>query len=271
MRLIFIFLYPLLCLLGGCIRNAHAQQIIGRPMLPLNSAVDPSAISLTNGLQNYWRLDETSGTRTDIAGAVNLTDVNTVTSTTGKQTNAAVFVAANTEYLERTGGAGIPGGQTFSYAFWFQTSSLNSQRVIINGWNNVSADTHHINRRADNKMEFAIHAGGIPGTYQMVTNSTTVTTGTWYFLYCERNQAGGTIKISINNGTADSATDGGISIPTTSDTYRIGNYINASLPWDGLADEVGIWSRILTAAELTYLYNAGAGRAYTPGAAIPFH
>ncbi len=36
MRLICIFLYPLLCLLGGCIRTSYAQQIIGRPMLPLN-------------------------------------------------------------------------------------------------------------------------------------------------------------------------------------------------------------------------------------------
>ncbi len=31
---------------------------------------------------------------------------------------------------------------------------------------------------------------------------------------------------------------------------------------DGIVDEVGLWSRALTIAEVTALYNAGAGLAY---------
>jgi hypothetical protein len=30
-------------------------------------------------------------------------------------------------------------------------------------------------------------------------------------------------------------------------------------PFDGLIDEVGIWSRVLTAAEIAILYNGGSG------------
>jgi hypothetical protein len=33
-------------------------------------------------------------------------------------------------------------------------------------------------------------------------------------------------------------------------------------PFSGLIDEVGFWKRVLTDAERTWLYNAGAGRSY---------
>jgi len=45
-----------------------------------------------------------------------------------------------------------------------------------------------------------------------------------------------------------------------------GNYI------DGLIDETGVWSRLLTAEEVTQLYNGGAGLAYplTPATSSSF-
>jgi hypothetical protein len=52
-----------------------------------------------NGLYFWWKMDETSGTRTDSHGTNPLADNNTVGSTTGKQGNAAQFVVANSEYL----------------------------------------------------------------------------------------------------------------------------------------------------------------------------
>ena len=37
---------------------------------------------------------------------------------------------------------------------------------------------------------------------------------------------------------------------------------NAAYYHDGLIDEVGVWSRLLTADEKTALYNSGSGLAY---------
>ena len=49
----------------------------------------------------WWTLDETSGSRSDSHGTATLSDNNTVGYATGKQSNAASFVEANTEYLSR--------------------------------------------------------------------------------------------------------------------------------------------------------------------------
>lgn len=46
-----------------------------------------------------------------------------------------------------------------------------------------------------------------------------------------------------------------------SNTY-IGAYVGAAHFFDGKIDEVGAWSRALTAADVTELYNAGAGKQY---------
>jgi hypothetical protein len=51
---------------------------------------------------------------------------------------------------------------------------------------------------------------------------------------------------------------------------RIGTRANGSYPFAGVIDEVGIWDRVLTASEVTELYNAGAGKQYVaPAPVIP--
>ena len=47
--------------------------------------------------------------------------------------------------------------------------------------------------------------------------------------------------------------------------FEIGSSSGQSLFWDGLICEVGLWRRLLTAAELDFLYNSGAGRTYPFG------
>jgi hypothetical protein len=44
----------------------------------------------------------------------------------------------------------------------------------------------------------------------------------------------------------------------------IGNYNNYDSNWgfDGMIDEIGVWSRALTSGEVTQLYNSGAGLQY---------
>jgi len=46
--------------------------------------------------------------------------------------------------------------------------------------------------------------------------------------------------------------------------FQIGSIENSSY-WSGLIDEIGIWSRVLTADEITALYNEGTGITYPFG------
>ncbi len=53
----------------------------------------------TTNLVSWWKLDESSGNRSDSQSNNLLTDNNTVTSIAGKKNNAAHFTLANSEYL----------------------------------------------------------------------------------------------------------------------------------------------------------------------------
>ena len=44
--------------------------------------------------------------------------------------------------------------------------------------------------------------------------------------------------------------------------FYIGNSADTFSAFDGVIDEVGLWSKVLSATEITDLYNSGAGFAY---------
>jgi hypothetical protein len=88
-------------------------------------------------------------------------------------------------------------------------------------------------------------------------------TGVWYFLaggwdganvWISRNNAG-TVTSALANGVQDAAF-----------AFNLGAF-NAANFLNGQIDSAGIWKRTLTAAELTFLWNSGAGRTYAEIAA----
>ena len=109
-----------------------------------------SSGSLSTNLNAYWKLNEVGGTRIDSFDGVNLTDVNTVTSTGGIVSGAGFFVEANSEYLLSVNSSTIQTGDIdFSLAGWFLLTttgertlvskrgginSLNLRRCLISWW-----------------------------------------------------------------------------------------------------------------------------------------
>ena len=74
------------------------------------------------------------------------------------------------------------------------------------------------------------------------------------------------IKI-YKDGSTVSHTKAGVAIAAIHDSsapFELGDY-NSGSEFDGLIDECGIWSRVLTAGEITDLYNSGAGLPYDAG------
>lgn len=241
----------------------HAQGLLINPYVFGTGGTAPPGI--TNDIINYWRLDEVSGTRTDVIAGRNLTDNNTAPGVAGKITNAVECVFANTEYLDWTGGGAAPpdidgsSAASFTFVFWFKLYSLGATHYIGNNFNNVSGDQWILNIRTDDKLLFGIQSGG---TYRTVTNSTTLATNVWYFGYVARNGTNDLLYASINDGAVDSATDGNINA-VVGGNFRLGNYVAAGgFQFDGQIDEFGVWGRALATNEVTWLYNTGTGRTY---------
>jgi hypothetical protein len=103
-------------------------------------------------------------------------------------------------------------------------------------------------------------------SYQ-VTNSGVLTDSTWYHIAVVQRGNNDTLYMYVNTVryTLPSAAQGIFhgTVGGTDDALRFGNS-GAGAAWymDGVLDEIGIWKRELTRAEVGQLYNGGLGKTH---------
>jgi hypothetical protein len=215
-------------------------------------ATGAAASSLLTDLVSYWKLDETSGTRFDSVSANNLSDIDTVGFATGKIGNAAEFTGTN--YLSTNT---VLSSGPFSVSFWMNSDTVTrpSARIIARYGNGVPADqAWRASLRDDNAV---ITVGSTTLSIPNIASA-----ATWHhfsFWYNDVAQ-----EIGIQFDTTIQTTPQTTGYVNTNVDFTIGTLAGgpSSVSFRGLVDEVGVWSRVLTAAERTQLYNGGAGITY---------
>jgi len=230
--------------------------------------------------RGYWAMEDI-GSETDLSGnGETLTESSgTITRSTDKQvgTYSRRWVATDTEYLTHPDGGStdISGAnQTMSIVAWIKRESdsgttegivtkydySNSKRQYILG---ISTGDYLWCRLSSNGSSIADAIG-----------VTKINPGTWYHAAVVYNDTD--IRLYLN-GTLDEAgyphnpkayTDG---IANQTAPFLIGGYLyNGALrkPFDGLADDVAIFDRALTPAEVQEIYQHGVtgGGETTPAA-----
>ena len=234
-----------------------ATIVIPGPLARLSSA--PASSTLNTDLISYWKLDETSGTRVDsepTGTPQDLTDNGTVTSNTGIISNAGQFTAANNEYLSRADSADLSVGNIdFSLSAWVYMDSKSEQYI-------VSKHTSSYYVRYDggsDRFQFVVQGSAVSAN-----NFGSPSTATWYLIIAWHDSVNDLIGISVNNGTANTASFSSGALDTAHD-FNIGTVNNlTSVDWNGRIDEVGFWKKVLSSTERTELYNAGAGKTCCP-------
>jgi hypothetical protein len=93
--------------------------------------------------------------------------------------------------------------------------------------------------------------------------------GTWYFVVCWHDSVANTINIQVNNGAVDSMAHAtGVFDGTVSFCIGTWQLTYASRVWNGRIGPTMFWKSnaglggVLTAAQRTALFNAGAGLTY---------
>jgi hypothetical protein len=221
--------------------------------------------SLNFGLIAYWALEEASGTRADsepTAPAHNLADNNTVTNAVGVVGNCALFVAPNNESLTETDTTDISTGDIdFSLTFWVKLVTRTTSQSLIGHWG-ASAGTRSWRTYYNSstaRMEFQISAdGSTTALAREATSFGAIATNVFYFVYVVHDSVGNTGGISINDGTLDTTSYSSGSFNATAE-FQMGGFGSGGLWVDGYLDQVRFYKRVLTAAEVTRLYNGGAG------------
>jgi hypothetical protein len=221
-------------------------------------------MALIDDLTAYWPLDETSGTREDVHGANDLTDHATVTSNPGIVGTAAQFTAANTEYLSRADTAALSTGDIdYSIVCWVRLDDKSTLRIIAAKYGTTTGgDREYILRYDSAADRFRFTIGGLTiGENVDADNFGSPSVDTWYMVAAWHDSVNNLIGISVNAGTpnttafSEGSVDGGYD-------FEMGYATQVGFPMDGRIDEFGFWKRVLSGAELTDLYNGGAGRDY---------
>jgi len=234
---------------------------VGMQKQNLGIAANPTTL-LTNIIA-YYQLDNNAGALSLVDATGNgytLTNVNSVavsTATVKLGTGCANFASGPKRLV-----ATLPASLTaFSISLWAKGSTQTAsypELTTNNATNGIEFNFSHSS--ATTKFRAVVNNVAVAST-------TTVTDNNWH--HGVMTWDGATLKLYTDAGTPVTAAVtsaaqnfNGISLGDSTDS-------NTALQYVGLLDEVGYWSRALTASEVTSLYNAGAGLPFSSFASTP--
>lgn len=231
----------------------------------------PPVSPSTTDLLAYWTLNETGGTRLDShTGGYDLTDNNTV----GYQSAGVISVraarfASYNESLTREGITGDLqlGGIDFTISFWaLATSWANYANWLINKRGGGGGREFQISRVASTGL-FAFTIWNAGATSYSVESTIAPELSTWYHVVARWNHTTKLQELIINNGTPNSQVNAGVTITGYTYDMTIGHAAWAQTDPNynhrGYIDECCIYTRVLSDAEVAWLYNSGSGRTYS--------
>jgi len=218
-------------------------------------SISLKANNLLNDPIAFWRLEESSGNRTDSTnnGWTLSEGASSVANTTGKVGNAASFNGTSSKFLKNSS---ISVGSTFSVSCWVKLNSYNpNNNLAIWGIGGPSSTTDPITLFVDSSTHFF-------GIYNSQSNPGNITTtivanlDTWYHVVSVFTP--NDMKLYINGALAGSETylD---EVDNSWTNFSLSNYYDGgatpNYPIDATIDEVGIWDLALTSDQILNLYN----------------
>jgi len=231
-------------------------------------------VAITDNLVACWPL-EADGT--DATGRGNtLTNVG-ATFVAGKVGNCADLEETENDFLWRGDNADLSmgAGVDCTICVWVRPETVNagiSTYFVTKYLTTGNQREYALLRFGDgvtHRYRFQASSAGTLATLSAVMDNTVVpTAGEWVFIVGQHNAAAATISISVNAGTPVTAAHAGGIYNGAADLCLGRASGSTGNDWDGLIDQLCIWKSapggggVKTAAEITWLFNAGAGRTY---------
>ena len=214
--------------------------------------------NLLNALVSYWKLDEASTgaasvTRNDSQGTNHLNDPLKIPSNPSGIINNAVGFAVINGYLIHTNNASLQVTGDYTFSAWVLMTDVGVTHVIVAKSDFTTVSDYYL---------FYIPLSGFrfsPDGLVTVDVGTNATVGVWYHLVCWYDSSDGKGRLRVNDATTYVSTPSSGLVQGPGDFTLGGTPVTPSLYLSGRVDEVGFWKRKLTAAEITALYNGGAG------------
>jgi hypothetical protein len=214
------------------------------PVGTANSACRSRCLAPPPGLSGWWTGD---GNTTDLAAGNNGTLLNGATYGTGLVRGAFALDGINDTV--RSGNLTL--GNTFSVAAWVNSDVVNQgayHRIVETSY---ATGFELGTDGTGTQYKFIVKNAAAP---YGLANGGTISPGDWQFVVGTYDGTTGTLYVDGKAVATDSFTaPGTVSLPV-----YIGAYIGGGAGWNGRIDEVQVYNRTLSAAEVRALYESGS-------------
>ncbi len=221
------------------------------PTIPVKHFQVDTGKTLTTGLQAYYKLEDAN----DFWGTNNFTNGG-ATFVTGKVNNAVDFGSISPSTKSLTIASNLGTSAEVSFSTWVNITTqvgTNSNATIWQLQDNVNKVNYSINYNDTNGIKGLRVSRSLPGAGENVAIFTyTLIPGTWYHIVYTYN--GSIVTCYVNNTSIGTFASTGYGNTDQGLQFFIGNGIA------GKEDEFGVWSRALSPAEISDLYNGGSGQ-----------
>src|SRR4029077_20509909 len=229
-------------------------------------------MALTDNLISYWKFDEASGNPADSAGSNNLTNNGSATYSSGLVNNAINLAVGKYASISNASQTGLNLSGDFSFSLWLNLSSVGNYIALITKLNAAgTAIQYWLYSDTDKKIYMDISQDGSQTASKYHRQGTTAVQinniNTWYHIVVTFVLSTNTVVMYVNGSSVASSQvygSGLTSIFSGPADFDIGydNGLNGNGYIRGQVDEVGIWSRAISSAEVSTLYNGGGGLSY---------
>ncbi len=231
-----------------------------------SSAYLHSGSTLNNGLVGLWTLDGkdvVSGKVKDRSGQGNDGSPSGIATSTfyssGKLGQAFNFDGSN-DYIDLGSPSALNISGSFTMSAWVRTNTVSAYQAVYNQMSTANNLGEFQFRISDTgKLQFFRRDSQGATSVLLAAGVTALSTGTWYHLVGTYD--GTTYTVYINS-VSDVSTTGSASNYTASAGAKttIGAAEAAAYPFNGIIDDVRVYNRALTAAEVKQLYQLGGGQ-----------
>jgi hypothetical protein len=225
-----------------------------------------ASTTLNTNLISYYKLEEASGTLNDSVGTNHLSAYGTPTYNAAGKSNYGINFGNIGDAAACITSTGFPMTTAGSVSLWVRFNQLptttGDAQFIFRA---CHTGTPYYSMACDlepTTNEWWFGARDSAGTAFVVV-AAAPSTATWYHLVCVA-EAGSPIRIYINNSRTNSG-DGNLvtGLLATDEEFCVGNgYDGDARGAMAIIDEVAVYSKALTDAEVTELYNSGTGKFY---------
>jgi hypothetical protein len=216
----------------------------------------------------YWDFDEASGDRIGEVIGIHLAASAEIGSAAGLQNNCVTFQSGAPAVMgllstSDTTDLAYSTGADWSVAYWYKSASFNTgyDSPQVEHWLTDSMHNYYGSWYFD--LQFNVAVDDASGDDSEFLHTWSESNGTWHLVVFTYDASAGVIEMFINTASEGTGTGTVTMVSATHGYFEIGNSFSVNAN-GGSIDELALWLNYeLTPTDITWLYNSGAGRAYS--------